>query len=74
MSGDVLDHYPPTHRKLVELIRHYPETGIVSRDIWNLIGRECRNPEILKYLEERGLIRSQPTHNRRRGTRWFPVK
>ncbi len=59
-------------QQVMNLVKHYPEVGIVSRDLRALIGKEC-SLEILKDLEDCGMLRSHPTHNRRRGTRWFPT-
>ncbi len=59
-------------RKIYDLIRNAPGGTMVARSIHGLLGREHREQtnKTLAFLKRFGYVTSQPTNNRRLGTRW----
>lgn len=55
------------------LIRSRGADGIHTRAIWNLIGRDLKDPAILRLLVKQGKIVGHKSFNRRGGTRWEAV-
>lgn len=62
----------PEEQKLYDLIRNTSERSMVARHIHGLLGRENRERtnKTLAFLKRFGYLTSQPTNNRRLGTRW----
>lgn len=66
----------PDQQRVYDLIRSYPDGSMIARHIHGLLGRENREQtnKILAFLKRFGYVESQPTNNRRLGTRWTAVK
>lgn len=62
----------PDQQRVYDLIRSAPGGTMAARSIHGLLGRERRKEtnKILAFLERFSYLTSQPTHNRRLGTRW----
>lgn len=63
-------HLKPDEQRVYDLIK--AQRSMVARHIHGLLGREQRKEtnRILAFLRRFGYVTSQPTNNRRLGTRW----